>query len=130
MLRRISLLSMIEAVAAEGLLPAAGLGTSAVTGVPGALAHPALVCDVAIGQSTLVTQRVRANLFYRGLAFHRFPVIGDSLFTRTEVVGLKQNSSGPTGLAALRMTTVDQVGRLVNDDERYPWVLRDGRPVG
>lgn len=90
----------------------------AVTGVPGALAHPALVCDVAIGQSTLVTQRVRANLFYRGLAFHRFPVIGDSLFTRTEVVGLKQNSSGPTGLAALRMTTVDQVGRLVLDFHR------------
>ena len=90
----------------------------AVTGVPGALAHPALVCDVAIGQSTLVTQRVRANLFYRGLAFHRFPVIGDTLFTRTEVVGLKQNSSGPTGLAALRMTTIDQVGRLVLDFHR------------
>src|SRR5690349_25071323 len=44
--------------------------SAAVTG--GALAHPALVCDVAIGQSTLVTQRVMANLFYRGLVFHRF----------------------------------------------------------
>lgn len=91
----------------------------AVTGVPGALAHPALVCDVAIGQSTLVTRRVKANLFYRGLVFHRFPVIGDTLFTRTEVVGLKQNSTQPgrepTGLAALRMTTIDQVGRLVLD---------------
>jgi acyl dehydratase len=93
--------------------------TYAVTGASAALAHPALVCDVAIGQSTLVTQRVKANLFYRGLTFHRFPVIGDSLFTRTEVVGLKQNSAkpgrAPTGLAALRMTTVDQVGRLVLD---------------
>lgn len=91
----------------------------AVTGVPGALAHPALVCDVAIGQSTLVTARVKANLFYRGLSFHRFPLIGDTLFTRTEVVGLKQNSAKPgrtpTGLAALRMTTIDQVGRLVLD---------------
>ena len=94
----------------------------AVTGVPGALAHPALVCDVAIGQSTLVTQRVKANLFYRGLTFHRFPVIGDTLFTRTEVVGLKQNSAKPgraaTGLAALLMTTIDQVGRLVLDFHR------------
>src|SRR3954451_18869480 len=93
--------------------------TYAVTGATAALAHPALVCDVAIGQSTLTTQRVKANLFYRGLAFHRFPVIGDSLFTRTEVVGLKQNSvkpgRAPTGLAALRMTTVDQIGRLVLD---------------
>lgn len=93
--------------------------TAAVTGAVSALAHPALVCDVAIGQSTLVTQRVKANLFYRGLTFHRFPVIGDTLFTRTEVVGLKQNSTkpgrAPTGLAALRMTTIDGVGRLVLD---------------
>ncbi|MUL82704.1 acyl dehydratase [Mycobacterium sp. CBMA247] len=92
---------------------------AAVTGEPGPLAHPALVCDVAIGQSTLVTQRVKANLFYRGLAFHRCPVIGDTLTTRTEVVGLKQNSTKPgraaTGLAALRMTTVDQDDRLVLD---------------
>lgn len=91
----------------------------AVTGGPGALAHPALVCDVAIGQSTLVTQRVKANLFYRGLTFHRFPVIGDTLTTRTEVVGLRQNSAKPgraaTGLAALRMTTADQAGRSVLD---------------
>ncbi|MGI9125624.1 MAG: acyl dehydratase [Mycobacterium sp.] len=91
----------------------------AVTGVPGAMAHPGLVCDIAIGQSTLVTQRVKANLFYRGLTFHRFPAIGDSLFTRTEVVGLRQNTDKPgrepTGLAALRMTTIDQVGRLVLD---------------
>lgn len=94
--------------------------SAAVAGGP--LAHPALVCDVAIGQSTLVTQRVMANLFYRGLTFHRFPVIGDTLATRTEVVGLKQNSVRPgrtaTGLAALRMTTTDGAGRLVLDFHR------------
>lgn len=92
---------------------------AAVTGAPGPLAHPGLVCDVAIGQSTLVTARVKANLFYRGLTFHRFPVIGDSLYTRTEVVGLRANSvkpgRAPTGLAALRMTTVDQADRPVLD---------------
>jgi acyl dehydratase len=92
---------------------------AAVTGVPGPLAHPALVCDVAIGQSTLVTQRVKANLFYRGLTFHRFPVVGDTIYTRTEVVGLRANSvkpgRAPTGLAALRMTTIDQADRLVLD---------------
>ena len=91
----------------------------AVLGEPGQLAHPALVCDIAIGQSTVVTQRVKANLFYRGLSFHRFPVIGDTLSTRTEVVGLKRNSAkpgrAPTGLAALRMTTIDQAGRPVLD---------------
>jgi acyl dehydratase len=92
---------------------------AAVTGAPGSLAHPALVCDVAIGQSTLATQRVKANLFYRGLTFHRFPVIGDTIYTRTEVVGLRANtvkpSRAPTGLAALRMTTIDQADRLVLD---------------
>jgi acyl dehydratase len=91
----------------------------AVTGANAPLAHPALVCDVAIGQSTLATQRVKANLFYRGLTFYRYPVVGDTIFTRTEVVGLRQNSAKPgraaTGLAALRMTTIDQAGRLVLD---------------
>jgi acyl dehydratase len=91
----------------------------AVTGAAAALAHPGLVCDVAIGQSTLVTQRVKANLFYRGLMFHRFPVIGDTLYTRTEVVGLRANSvkvgRPPTGLAVLRMTTIDQADQLVLD---------------
>ena len=100
-------------------LPLDGPLSHAVTGSAAALAHPALVCDVAIGQSTLATQRVKANLFYRGLTFHRFPILGDTLYTRTEVVGLKQNSAkpgrAPTGLAALRMTTIDQADRLVLD---------------
>ena len=90
-----------------------------VAGATAALAHPGLVCDVAIGQSTLATHHVKANLFYRGLVFHRFPVIGDTLFTRTEVIGLRQNSPKPnrtpTGMAALRMTTIDQLGQLVLD---------------
>ena len=37
------------------------------------LAHPGLVCDVAIGQSTLATQRVIANLFYRARISSRSP---------------------------------------------------------
>ena len=105
----------------------------AVTGAVAPLAHPALVCDVAIGQSTVVTQRVKANLFYRGLAFHCFPVVGDTLTTRTEVVGLKQNSPrpgrAPTGLAALRMTTTDQDRRLVLDFYRCAMLpLTPGAP--
>jgi acyl dehydratase len=105
--------------------------THAVTGAPAPLAHPAFVCDVAIGQSTLATQRVKANLFYRGLRFHRFPILGDTVFTRTEVVGLKQNSTKPgrarTGLAALRMTTIDQADRLVLDFHRCAMLpLREG----
>ena len=43
------------------------------------LAHPMLVCDVSIGQSTLPTQRVIGNLFYRRLMLRRLPAIGDTL---------------------------------------------------
>jgi acyl dehydratase len=50
---------------------------------------------------------------------HRFPVIGDSVYTRTEVIGLQANSvkpgRAPTGLAAQRMITIDQADRLVLD---------------
>src|SRR5580658_3736091 len=68
------------------------------------LAPPSLVWDVAIGQSTVVTQHVKANLFYRGLAFRRVPRLGDTLRTSTRVVALRQNQPregrAPTGLAA------------------------------
>ena len=83
----------------------------------GPLAAPSLVWDVAIGQSTVVTQLVKANLFYRGLAFRRAPLIGDTLTTVTEVVALRQNAPrdgrAATGLAALRIDTSDQEGRPV-----------------
>lgn len=103
---------------------------AAVTGSPGALAHPALVCDVAIGQTTLVTQRVKANLFYRGLTFHRLqdrrhPVHAPKLLgsNRTR----PSPARAPTGLAALRMTTVDQHERLVLDFYRCAMLpLSDG----
>jgi acyl dehydratase len=94
------------------------------------LASPSLVWDVAIGQSTVVTQHVKANLFYRGLAFRRTPRLGDTLRTSTQVVALKQNrpreGRAPTGLAVLRITTVDQARRPVLDFWRCAMLpLRD-----
>jgi len=96
-------------------------------------ANPALVWDVAIGQSTVATQHVKANLFYRGLWFRRLPVIGDTLRTVTRAEGLRQNrprvGRGATGLAALRITTVDQHDRPVLDFWRCAMLpLRD--PAG
>jgi len=90
-----------------------------VSGSTAPLASPALVWDVAIGQSTLATHHVKANLFYRGLQFHRHARIGDTLHTRAEVVGLRQNADradrAPTGLAALRVTCFDQRDDVVLD---------------
>lgn len=100
-----------------------------VLGAPG-FVHPALVWDVAIGQSTIVTQRVKANLFYRGLVFRRAPLIGDTLRTTTQIAGLRQNrpreGRAPTGLVALHISTVDQQARPVLDFWRCAMIpLRD-----
>jgi acyl dehydratase len=96
----------------------------------GPVAPPGLVWDVAIGQSTVVTQHVKANLFYRGLAFRRVSRLSDTLRTTTRVVALRQNrpreGRAPTGLAVLRITTVDQQRRPVLDFWRCAMLpLRD-----
>ncbi|MHB1468150.1 MAG: hotdog family protein [Solirubrobacteraceae bacterium] len=94
------------------------------------LAHPALVWDVAIGQSTTVTRRVIANLFYRGLVLRRSPSIGDTLSSSTEVVALRRTTARTgrpaTGLAVLRIRTTDQAGHVVLDFWRCAMLpLRD-----
>ena len=108
--------------------------TARVTGhaAPGpvALAHPQLVCDVSIGQSTGASERALANLFYRGLVLNRQVFVGDTLTSRAHVVALKQNRTRTagvaTGLVALRIQTVDQHDRIVLDYWRCPMLpLRD-----
>src|SRR3954447_27091168 len=44
-----------------------------VTGRSRPLAHPTLVCHVAIGQTTAASQRVKGNLFYRRGGLLRAP---------------------------------------------------------
>ena len=102
----------------------------AVTGRDTLLAHPALVCDVAIGQTTRASQRVRANLFYRGLVLNRPVFLGDTLRTCAEAVALKQNrrrdGTPATGLVVLRVRSVDGQGNPVLDFWRCPMIpLRD-----
>jgi 2-methylfumaryl-CoA hydratase len=97
-----------------------------VTGREPQLAHPNLVCDVAIGQSTGPTQRVLGNLFYRGLVLLRPVFLGDTLRTTTEVAGLRQNRAREgrpgTGLVVLRIKTVNQHGEPVLDFWRCPMI--------
>ena len=111
-------------------LPLDGELSRAVTGRAEPFAHPTLVCHVAIGQSTGVSQRVRGNLFYRGLRFLRPVHLGDTLRTRVEVVALRQNARKPgrpaTGLVALRMQVSNQHQQGVLDFWRCPMIpLRD-----
>lgn len=112
------------------LLPLDAPLSRQVTGSGDALVHPNLVCDVAIGQSTVPTQRVLGNLFYRGLVLLRQVFRGDTLRTRTEVVALKQNRTRPdgsaSGLAVLRIQTRNQHDEAVLDFYRCPMIpMRD-----
>ncbi|MCY4136208.1 MAG: acyl dehydratase [bacterium] len=100
----------------------------AVTGQPGAIVNPALVLQVAIGQSTVATRKVVANLFYRGVRQLRTVRVGDTLATTVTVRGLRVASSRPDrpprGLVLLGMQTHDDQGRLVLDFERCALVRR------
>jgi acyl dehydratase len=102
-----------------------------VLGTDRRFVHPSLVCDISIGQSTVLTQRVIGNLFYRGLVLRRPVVVGDTLHTTTRVEALRENrrrpDRAPTGLALLRVTTVDQRERPVLDFWRCAMLpLSDG----
>jgi acyl dehydratase len=92
------------------------------TGARSALAHPMLVCDVAIGQSTEPSGRVLGNLFYRGLAAR--PVyLGATLRTTTTIVAKRRaTSSGrqARGMVLLHVTAVDAEGQVVLDYHRCP----------
>jgi len=62
-----------------------------------------------------------ANLGYAECRFHRPVVPGDTLCTRSEVIGLKQNSNGKTGVVYVRSTATDQNDEVVIDWAR--WVM-------
>lgn len=87
------------------------------TGKNRLLANPSLVCNLAIGQSTIPSQRVMGNLFYRGLLFHRPVFLGDTLTTTTRVVALRQNrikeGRAASGMVALEMHVTNQLGETV-----------------
>jgi citrate lyase beta subunit/acyl dehydratase len=102
-----------------------------VTGARSALAHPMLVCDVAIGQSTGPSGRVLGNLFYRGLAA-RAVHLGVTLRTTTTVVAKRRASSSGgqvRGMVLLHVTAVDAEGEVVLDYHRCPLLAarEDGR---
>lgn len=99
-----------------------------ITGQPGSVINPALVLQVAIGQSTVATRKVVANLFYRGVRQLRTVRVGDTLTTAVTVRGLREASARPDrpprGLVLLGMQTHDDQGRLVLDFERCALVRR------
>ena len=64
----------------------------AVTGRPGRLASPGLVMQLSIGQSTTISRRAIANLFYRDVRLVRPVLIGESVATVVTVAALADGS--------------------------------------
>ena len=94
-----------------------------ITGVPKRVVNPGLVMDISIGQSTVATRKVIANLFYRGVSFQRPVFEGETLHTEVKIKGLKDLSlrkdRTPRGLALLGITTTCvEDGSTVVDYER------------
>ena len=98
----------------------------AVTGESRALVNPSLVANMVVGQSTIPSQRVMGNLFYRGLVFQRPVFVGDTLTTSTRVVALRQNrireGRAASGMVALEMSVVNQLGETVMLFWRCPMI--------
>jgi len=97
-----------------------------VTGDRRGLVHPMLVVNLVNGQTTYASQHVKGNLFYRGLLLQQPVFVGDTLFTTTRVVGLKQNKAkagrDATGMVALEMETQNQDGACVLKYWRCPMI--------
>ena len=81
---------------------------------------------VAFGKTVPdVSLNAVANLGYAECRFHAPVHPGDTLRTRSEVIGLKQNSNGRTGVVWVRSTATDQDGDVVLDWAR--WVMVNKR---
>ncbi|WP_307198992.1 MaoC family dehydratase [Nocardioides zeae] len=77
---------------------------------------------VAFGKTVPdVSLNAVANLGYAECRFHRPVHPGDTLRTRSEVIGLKQNSNGRSGVVYVRSTATDQDGEVALDWAR--WVM-------
>ena len=63
-----------------------------VTGTPGRLASPGLVMQLSIGQSTTISRRAIANLFYRNVRLVQPVMLGASVATVVTVIGLADGS--------------------------------------
>ena len=95
---------------------------ASVTGAPGSIVNPALVLHMAIGQSTVATRRVIANLFYRDVILRRAVRMGETLTTTVDIRGMRETARKPDrprrGMALLGIRTTAASNDIVCDFER------------
>ena len=100
--------------------------SSAVFAAASGLAvHPVeelIAFHIAFGKTVPdVSLNAVANLGYAELRFHQPVVPGDTLSTKSEVIGLKQNSNGKSGVVYVRSTATNQRGETALEWVR--WVM-------
>ena len=87
--------------------------------------HPVeelIAFHIAFGKTVPdVSLNAVANLGYAELRFHQPVVPGDTLSTSSEVIGLKENSNGKSGVVYVRSTAVNQRGEVALEWAR--WVM-------
>jgi len=91
-------------------------------GLPRSPVDDLLTFHVVFGKTVAdVSLNAIANLGYAGGRFGALVYPGDTLSTTSRVTGLKQNSSGETGVVYVRSTGVNQRGEMVVEYDR--WVM-------
>jgi 2-methylfumaryl-CoA hydratase len=99
---------------------------AAACGFPRAPIDPLLVFHVVFGKSVPdISRNAVANLGYADGRFLAPVYPGDTLAATSEIVGLKQNSNGKTGVVYVRTRGVNQTGAVVLDYVR--WVMVNKR---
>ena len=90
--------------------------------LPAAPVDDLLAFHVIFGKTVPdVSLNAVANLGYADCRFVAPVYPGDTVSTRSEVIGLKENSNGKTGVVYVRSTGTNQMGELVLDYVR--WVM-------
>jgi 2-methylfumaryl-CoA hydratase len=88
-------------------------------------AHPVeelIAFHIAFGKTVPdISLNAVANLGYAELRFHQPVVSGDTLSTTSEVIGLKENSNGRSGVVYVRSTATNQRGEVALEWCR--WVM-------
>ncbi len=85
-----------------------------------------LVFHIVFGKTVPdVSLNAVANLGYADVRFLAPVYPGDSVQTTSEVIGLKENSNGKTGVVYVRSTGTNQVGEVVLDYVRWVMVRKN-----
>ena len=95
-------------------------------GYPSMPVDDLLVFHIAFGKTVPdISYNAVANLGYADCRFLKPVFIGDTLHTETEIIGLKENSSGKTGVIYVRSNCFNQRDELVLTWIRWVMVHRE-----